>query len=90
MNVQRIFFWLRFFAELTLEVLDEMDYHGYKPAGSSRQVADPPAGFKPERIQYWIGQMVKFVLEVAEAASEETGKSGERSVVSAADSEEVE
>ncbi len=86
MNVQRIFFWLRFFAELTLEVLDEMDY-GYWPA---RQVVDPPAGFKPERIQYWIGQLAKFVLEVVATANEETGKSGERSGAAAPAGEEVE
>ncbi len=77
MNVERIFFWLRFAARLILDVLGEPDNPG--AAGGLRRLIGPPVGFKPERIQYWIGQLLKLVLELFQGSTEETGKSGEGS-----------
>ena len=88
MNVERIFFWLRFVARLILDVLGEPG-NGPEAAGGPRRSAGWPAGFKPERIQFWIGQLVRFILEVT-AAGEETGKSGEPTGAPAPASEEVE
>ena len=77
MNVQRFIFWLRFPAVLILEVLGDQEP---ETAGSGAEEAPPVLGMKPERIQFWIGQLARFIAEIVEGASGETGKSGEREV----------
>ena len=76
MNVDTIFHWLRLVALVILDIFGA-DEDG-RPSGEE-SVGLPP-GMKPERIQFWVRLIARFVLEVFAGASGETGKSGETEV----------
>ena len=86
MDVNSIVFWLRFAVDLIHRIVDGEDVE--TAAGFDLESAPPVLNMKPERIQFWIGQLARFIAELVDGADEETGKSGESSGASA--SEEVE
>ncbi len=63
MNLDRVLFWIRLIAQAILDVLNVLDDD---PGDGEESVGDPPPGFKPERIQVWIGIFARAAVEAVE------------------------
>ncbi len=62
MNLDRFVFWIRLIGWAILDVLNALPGYGEESLGD-----DPPSGFKPERIQVWIGIFARAALTAVEA-----------------------
>ena len=63
MNLNRVLFWIHLIARAILDVLNVLDND---PGDGEESVGDTPPGFKPERIQVWIGIFARAALEAVE------------------------
>ncbi len=83
MNLDRVLFWIRLIAWGILDVLNALDDDpgNGEPAFRQANVGDPDEGFKPERIQVWIGILARAALQaVEEVGAPPPEKSGARSI----------
>ncbi len=62
MNVDRIVFWIRLIAWAILDVLNVLN----DEPGAGKSAGGPPQGFKPERIQVWLGIFARAALDAVE------------------------
>ncbi len=62
MNVDRIVFWIRLIAWAILDVVNAL---GDEP-GTGKSAGGPAQGFKPERIQIWLGIFARAALTAVE------------------------
>ncbi len=63
MNVDRIVFWIRLFAQVILDVLNAL---ADEPGTGKKAAGGPSQGFKPERIQVWLGIFARSALTAVE------------------------
>ncbi len=73
MNLDRIIFWIRLIAQAILDILDVLDD---QPGTGVESLDDPPPGFKPERIQVWIGIFARAALKAVDEVGPPPEESG--------------
>ncbi len=64
MNLDRVVFWIRLISWAILDVLNNLD--GDPGSGPESLGDGPPSGFKPERIQVWIGIFARAALKAVD------------------------
>ncbi len=78
MNLDRVVFWIRLIAWAILDVLNALDDD---PGNGEKSFGNPEEDFKPERIQVWIGIVVRAALQaVEEVGAPPPERSGARSI----------
>ncbi len=73
MDVNRILFWIHLIAQAIVDILEAL------PGDGEESLGDPPSGFKPERIQVWIGIFARAVVQAIDEAGAPPVESGEES-----------
>ncbi len=63
MNLDRTLFWIRLIAWAILDVVNGL---GDEADTDVASVGGPPSGFKPERIQVWLGVLARAALSAVE------------------------
>ena len=73
MNLDRILFWIRLIGQAILDILDVLDD---EPGTGVESLEEPPPGFKPERIQVWIGIFARAAVQAVDEVGPPPEESG--------------